>query len=260
MRRIHLFEFEDFAWFPDAIRKGITDYLQFLANTGNLYKSVIPIIKRGIEKSSAKKIVDLCSGGGGGMKRISEYLKKENVQAKITLTDKYPNILAFEKIEKESKGYIDCMKDSIDASAVPAELHGFRTMFASFHHFKPADAQRILQDAANNKEPIGVFEYTERTFVNFLFCLLAPFIILIVTPFIGRITLEKLFFTYIIPAIPLITMWDGIVSLLRTYGIPELQQMTKKVSAPNYMWEIKRVNVGPALFVLYLFGYPQSNQ
>ena len=47
MKRFHLFEFEDQSWFPNVIRQGITDYLQFASNKINLYQSLIPIIKIG---------------------------------------------------------------------------------------------------------------------------------------------------------------------------------------------------------------------
>jgi hypothetical protein len=260
MKRMQLFEFEDFPWFPDPVRKGITDYLQFLANTGNLYRPLIPIIQKGIAMSKTKRIVDLCSGGGGGTKKISEHLEKANVPVKILLTDKYPNIPAFNKIKSQSRGWIDFVETSVDASAVPVELSGFRTMFVSFHHFNPLQAKKILEDAAGKNEPIAIFEYTEKNFVNFIFCLLAPVLVMLFTPFIRPITFKKLLLTYIIPAIPLFTMWDGFVSMLRTYNIEEMQEMTSKIYGTNYKWEIGRVHVGGSLNILYLLGYPGNRE
>jgi hypothetical protein len=258
MKRVHLFEFEDFSWFPDSIRKGITDYIQFLANTGNMYEPVMPLIKKGIEKSRSRRIVDICSGGGGGIKKISEYLRKEDIEAKIILTDKFPNLPAFIQARKETKERIEFIHDSIDATQVPEWLSGFRTQFVSFHHFKPNDARNILSDASKKNEPIGIFEYTDKSFTNVLFCLLAPVLILLVTPFIRPMSFKKIFFTYIIPAIPFFTMWDGFVSILRTYSIKEMKEMTDSLQKDGYVWEVGKVKVKGPLNVLYLMGYPET--
>ena len=67
MERIHLFEFEDLKWFPAFLRNYITDFLQFLSNQTKMYKPIIPIIKKGLEKSRTHQIIDLGSGGGGGL-------------------------------------------------------------------------------------------------------------------------------------------------------------------------------------------------
>ncbi len=150
MKRLHLFEFEDQAWFPDIVRKGITDYLNFFANSVNLYKPILPILKSGIEKSKSNKIIDLCTGGGGGMHKISEQLSSVNPQAKIILADKYPNLPAYSKISNESNGRIEYVETPVDATAVPENLNDFRTMFVSFHHFRSEVAQKILEDAATN--------------------------------------------------------------------------------------------------------------
>ena len=260
MNRIHLFEFEDQSWFPNVIRKGITDYLQFASNRMDLYKNLIPIIKKGIMKSGTSQIIDICSGGGGGILKINEKLKKENVDSTIILTDKFPNVSAFKKTAADSDGNIDYIATPVDAVNVPESLKGFRTQFVSFHHFNPENAKRILENAARCNAPIGIFEATERTWVNFLAMLLTPFVVMLAVPFIRPFSFSRLFFTYIIPAIPLFTMWDGLVSVLRTYSIRELKEMTDAIDTTNYHWEIGRVHVKGSLNVLYLLGYPEQER
>ena len=260
MNRIHLFEFEDQSWFPNVIRKGITDYLQFASNRMDLYKNLMPIIKKGIMKSGTSRIIDVCSGGGGGILKINEKLKKENVDSSIILTDKFPNVSAFKKTAANSDGSIDYIATPVDAVNVPESLKGFRTQFVSFHHFNPENAKRILENAARSNAPIGIFEATERTWMNFLAMLLTPFVVMLAVPFIRPFSFSRIFFTYIIPAIPLFTMWDGLVSVLRTYSIRELKEMTDAIDATNYHWEIGRVHVKGSLHVLYLLGYPEQER
>ncbi|UWX54213.1 hypothetical protein NYZ99_14735 [Maribacter litopenaei] len=76
MGRIHLFEFEDQKWFPSFLRNYGTDFLQFLSNTVKMYKPIIPVLKRGLEKSGTHQIIDLGSGGGGGLISVKLRIKK----------------------------------------------------------------------------------------------------------------------------------------------------------------------------------------
>ena len=105
MKRIHLFEFEDQKWFPSFLRNYGTDFLQFLSNKTKMYKPVIPVIKKGLQKSKNDQIIDLGSGGGGGLIWLNSELKKDIPNLKIILTDFYPNISAFKFTKKESEQF-----------------------------------------------------------------------------------------------------------------------------------------------------------
>ena len=67
MKRIHAFEFEDLSWFPRNLRDYATDFLQFGANTFDMYQPVIAVIEKGIQASGNNTIIDIASGGGGGL-------------------------------------------------------------------------------------------------------------------------------------------------------------------------------------------------
>ncbi|MFM8433670.1 MAG: hypothetical protein ACKOQ6_01455 [Bacteroidota bacterium] len=256
MRRIHLFELEDQPWFPNPVRKGITDFLQFAANLIDLYKNMIPVIVRLLDVSKEHRIVDLGSGGGGGIEKIYKHLKEEGREEEIRLTDKYPNVEAMRSLSQRFSQHISYTDQSVDAREVPEDLKGIRTMFVAFHHFRPEDARKILRDAAEHKAPIGIFEATERSFLNFIIKFLDPIAVMLAVPFIRPFSWSRIFFTYVIPLIPLSLMWDGMVSVLRTYSIKEMNELTRQVKTDGYKWETGRLKPkkGPAL--LYLIGYP----
>ena len=92
MGRIHLFEFEDQKWFPAFLRNYGTDFLQFMSNMTKMYKPTVPIIEKVLKKSKTNQIIDLCSGGSGGLIGINAELKKNIPDLEIMLTDFYPNI------------------------------------------------------------------------------------------------------------------------------------------------------------------------
>lgn len=253
MGRIHLFEFEDQKWFPTILRNYGTDFLQFLSNKTKMYKPIIPIIEKGLQKSKTNQIVDLCSGGGGGLIWLNTELKKNSPDLKIILTDIYPNIPAF-KLTKKKADNFEFIEKPIDARNVPTELKGLRTQFLSLHHFKPTDAKQILQSAINSKNSIAIFEAQERSLPSIIAMIFSPLSVLLTTPFIRPFKIGRIIFTYLIPIVPLFVMWDGIVSSLRTYSVKEMNELVENLNeTKNYDWEINKVKSGPGV-VLYLLG------
>lgn len=253
MGRIHLFEFEDQPWFPTFLRNYGTDFLQFLSNKTKMYKPIVPIIVKGLEKSKTNTIVDLGSGGGGGLLWLNSELKNDVPDLKIILTDFYPNIPAFKLAKKEAENF-EFVEQSIDARKVPEELKGMRTQFLLLHHFQPKDAKLILQNAIDTDNSIAIFEGQERSLPSILAMLLSPISVLLTTPFIRPFKFGRIIFTYLIPIVPLFVLWDGVVSSLRTYSIREMNDLVENLNgAEKYNWEINKVKSGPGV-ILYLLG------
>ena len=256
MSRLHLFEFEDLKWFPSFLRNYGTDFLQILANKTPMYDPAVPIIEKALKKDKTNRIIDLGSGGGGGLLRINKALLKENPEVKILLTDYYPNTDAFEYTKKQAEN-ISFINTSIDAREVPNELKGLRTMFLSLHHFKPQDARMILQNAVDTNSPIAMFEGQERSAMSLIAMFFSPITVLFTTPFIRPFKWGRILFTYIIPIVPLFVGWDGMVSSLRTYSVKEMQQLVDGLKNKDHFdWEIKRLKAGPGI-LLYLVGIPK---
>jgi hypothetical protein len=86
MKRIHAFEFEDFGWFPTVLRNYMTDYLQFVSNSLDIYKPVIYLLEKGLGSAGNSTIVDIASGGGGGLIGIARHLMPNRPGLKIILT------------------------------------------------------------------------------------------------------------------------------------------------------------------------------
>lgn len=257
MARIHLFEFEDLKWFPPFLRNYMTDFLQFISNTFDIYKPIVPIIEEGLEKSKTNTIIDLASGGGGGLLNLNAHLLENNSNIKIILTDYYPNIEAFKQTKKSAEN-IEYIEISVDALNVPKSLKGLRTQFLSLHHFKPIQAQQILQNAVNNNSAIAIFEAQERNLKSIIFMLLSPINVLFMTPFIKPFKWGRIIFTYLIPILPILICWDGLVSVLRTYSIKELNGLIGKLdNGATFAWKLGKVKSGPSK-ITYLLGYKMS--
>ncbi|WP_316355599.1 hypothetical protein [Candidatus Neptunichlamydia sp. REUL1] len=257
--RFHLFEFEDLRWLPKFLRGYITDLLTYQIVDFGIYKSAIPKIAEVLDKSGQDTLVDLCSGSGGPSPGIIEELSlmlKKNIS--LFLTDKFPNKKAFLRMKSSS---VTPVLESVDAQSVPIHLDliGMRTLFTSFHHFKPKKAQKILQDSVNKQMPIGIFEITERKLGSLLTLFIAPITCLIFSLFIRPRKIGRFFWTYVIPIVPILYTWDGLISNLRTYSKNELIKMTSDIETgeSSYHWETGELISRFHIKVNYLIGCPK---
>lgn len=259
MKRFQVFEIEDQAWLPNSIRDALTDYLQFVTDRTQPYAPIIPQLENALEQTRARQIVDLCSGGSGPwLSQKSVLLQSRSV--KVLLTDKFPNVEAFRRAAALSDDAIEFTVESVDATNVPDEMLGFRTLYSSFHHFRPEQARAILSDAVGKNRGIGVFEATHRSALAILLMFITPFLALIFTPFIRPFRWSRLFWTYLVPVVPFIILFDAIVSCLRTYTPAELETLSVEASSGmQYKWEIgEQRGERQPLPVTYLLGYPTA--
>ncbi len=257
MRRLHLFEIEDQAWCPTVIRDCATDYLQHVITAANVYEPIAERLGQAVARAGAERIVDLCSGGGGPWLRLEQTLAARCPALEIYLTDLHQNAGAMKRAQALSSGRIKHYPASVNALQVAPEVDGFRTLFTSFHHFKPEEARAILRDAVESHSGIGIFEGTQRRPVAMLSMLLVPLAVWGLTPTIKPFRWARLLWTYLIPVVPLVALFDGIVSCLRTYTVAELEAFAAELSGSGYEWEIGEVRSrGSLVPVTYLIGYP----
>ncbi len=260
MRRVHLIEFHEQPWFPSPLRDYVTDALQFGFNLFRVYTPVAAMLQRVLDATGSRSIVDLCSGASGPWLDLSRRLQFRTLHAdspglQIWLTDKYPNLRAFQDARAASENQIVFYEGPVDARKVPRELKGLRTMFTSFHHFCLDDARAILQDAIDARESIGIFEATRRAWPTIGLMAAWVFILLACTPWIRPFRWSRLLWTYLIPIIPLVLLFDGAVSCLRTYRPQELREIVQKLTATEYQWEIGELSTWNVP-ITYLVGYP----
>lgn len=191
-----------------------------------------------------------------GLRRL--LAQRHGLDVEVRLSDFFPNAGAFARISGREPR-VTFVPTSVDAARVPAELPGFRTMFTCMHHFRPAQAQAILRDAWSKNRGIGVFEITERSLAGLAPALAGPLVALALTPFVRPVRLSRLALTYVLPLLPLLFTFDGLVSNLRTYTPEELHAMVRPLRREGYRWEIGEVR-HPVLptKVGYLLGLPES--
>lgn len=256
--RIHMFELEDLSWFPHTIRDLATDYLQLLQTRFALHKPMIPLLRDALEQSGSAHVLDLCSGGGGPVLAMYEALASDGITVPFTLTDRYPNLSAFRFLSSLHPSGISYAAEPVDATRVPRELPGLRTMFNAFHHFAPVPARAVLACAVEAGEPIAIFEIPERALSTIIPLFLTPLFVAAVTPFIRPFIWRRLLWTYVFPLVPLTCLWDGLVSQCRAYTVREMVELTRGLE--GYDWKAARIKSGSTFgHITYLLGIPKTS-
>ena len=242
MKRVQLFEFEDFQWFPDVFRRNMTKLIVVFNKLMKLDEVVEESLKPILEKHQTNSIVDLGSGAGGIMPHVHEELSKSNNELTLTLSDLHPNS---EKIKAfSSKTNIDYFPESVNATNLASAPAGVKTMVNCFHHMPFRVAKNILKSAQESKQTLCIYEVTNKPLPLVIWALFLPIGLIIVflsalilTPFTKPISWQQLVFTYLIPIIPLAYAWDGQASMPRTYSEADLKKLVSELpSDPNYSW------------------------
>lgn len=255
--RLHLFEWEDQAWFPAQLRAAMTSYLSTTYGITPFPKLWADCLAKVMKREGVTEIVDLGSGSGGPVELVVRDLAERGFKVHVTLTDLYPNENR-PTFGSDAGSSIRYWPEPVDATRVPAALPGIRTMFAAFHHFRPVAAQGILRDSFEHRRAICILEATSRTPAAITSTLLIPLLVLLLTPLVRPVSPVQLLFSYLVPILPLLIFWDGLVSQLRTYSVPELEEFTRNLQSPQYRWETGQIEIPrtPA-GVPYLIGWPE---
>ena len=250
-RRLHLFEFGDQPWFPQVLRDAETAYLTAAYRFFPLARFWAKKISTVLRRSEPCEILDLCSGAGGAIPSILTELEMQGFEARARLTDLYPNL------KPPSHARIVWETEPVDATNVPPALTGVRTMFSAFHHFRPHAAQAILRNAFESGRAICIFESGSGTPLGIAGMFLVPVNVLALMPFARPFRWSYLLFTYLIPVMPFIMLWDGIISMLRIYSPEQMKDMIEGLQRDDYSWEIGRIRIRAIPGGLpYLIGRP----
>jgi hypothetical protein len=255
MKRRQLVELEDLPWWPRTFRDAATDYLATSMRVVKAPTVVAPLLATALARAGATHVVDLCSGGGGPWAALLPALREQGVDVRVRLSDKFPNVAALRALAAATPG-LEVETTPVSALDVPRRLTGFRTLFLAFHHFEPRDAQAILASAVRDGQGIAIVEGVSRRPAALAVLAGLPLAVWLLTPLIRPFRWSRLFWTYLVPVVPLAILFDGVVSCLRIYTPDEMLAMASSLAdGAAYEWEAGLLRLpGAPIGVPYLIG------
>jgi len=204
---------------------------------------LIAKIESGNPSGNPLEVVDFCAGAGGPSPYIEHEINMRRLAVKkapinFLMTDLHPHIDAWIPLAEKSDT-LNFIPQPVDAANPPPSVISssssdsiatsstriLRTFYLSFHHFDDNTAQAILKSTLQTSDAFAIIELMDRRLFSLLLLLLEPLLLYLVAPlwFVGDV--GYLFFVFIIPLLPILMGWDGIVSLLRTRTFDEIVQL-----------------------------------
>ncbi len=266
MARLNLFEFNDAPWFPRLLRRYEVDYLETLFRLTGAYEPAVRVLASMLEEinnaGTKTRIVDLGSGGGGPLPSILPQLREKAGTLDVVLTDLHPQPESWQDLISRDHGisYNAAPVDAADPMATlrePSDTPTLYTMFEVFHHFRRPLAKKILVSAVADQRPLAIFDAVSRTPRFILGSIFIPLAVLLMTPRIRPFRWTRLLFTYLIPILPIVIGWDGLVSHLRAWKQEELADLASELAAPGWTWTANVLKEGQ-LEITTLFGRPDK--
>ncbi|ORX33676.1 hypothetical protein BD324DRAFT_610525 [Kockovaella imperatae] len=249
--RPHFFEFHDQPWCPPTVTAQAQAILTFLwthrippfqsrapyHGAADVLSGLIRELegdKKAQEKGKGRlKVVDCCSGAGGPIPAIERVVNKQRVDSGLTpipfvLSDLNPHLSSWAKATATStSNALSFIPYPVDATHAPAELtreRHIRTFCLSFHHFNEDAARKIIQDAIKGADALCIFELQEPRLESLLELLAIFPLVFLVTPF-TKPTISILILTYILPVLPFLMVFDGLVSAYRTRSLEHVRYL-----------------------------------
>jgi hypothetical protein len=147
------------------------------------------------------------------------------------MTDLHPHLPSWTALSKRSEN-LTYIPTPVDASAAPADLLSlvpggggkqgknkkrvFRLFNLAFHHFDDPLAAAILKNTVETSDAFGVFELQDRTIGSFVTVTALGILLMGISWWAFWGDLGQLWWTYVLPVVPVVVVLDGYVSCART--------------------------------------------
>jgi hypothetical protein len=249
MPRLQGLELEDLSFCPQWLRDEATEILVRGLDLVGWPGAIARLWQPWLAALGNPPVVDCCSGASGPLAGILR-----EFPLRVTVTDRYPNLKAWEQLSQRFPGWVDYDPCPVDARCLPPEHRGVWSFFNSFHHLAPADATRVLREAVFRSQPIAVFEALERDWSRLPLVLSMPLLSL-TSVFWAR----PFRWSRLNPLIAFLLTWDGLMSCFRAYSDKDWREMIFLADPDErFEWEIGRIRLGwLPVYAPYLLGRPR---
>ncbi|MGB5394534.1 MAG: hypothetical protein WBN16_09820 [Lutimonas sp.] len=225
MKRKQAPQISNSKWFPNFLTRCVHEFMTWFVIKVNAAKPFIPLIEEGLQH--AERIVVINKKCGAGFETVDRLLD--------------------EKIKRVF----------VDANNFTASEEGLYLSVNSFHQFTLDEAKDILQQIAENKQPVVVVEgNNDSLWQVFGMTVIVPLTVLLTAPFVKPFRFVRIIFTYILPVLPFVTFFDGFMALFKLYAPKDLDELTTSIKTEGYSWRTGKLDNGRGGKIIYLIGYP----
>jgi hypothetical protein len=237
--RLQLFEFNDAYWAPRPLRDTVIESLSRALSWGRMLSGLVAPFEEFVARAGVTEVLDVCAGAGGPAAILAAEIRRAGREPpRFILTDLNPQPEAWTALAARAPADLAFEPAPVDATRIPPALARgrARVIMNAMHHFPPALAAGMLADAAAGSAGVFVAEQFERNPLGFVSMMPVGVLALMANPLLTRRDrLAKLLLS-LSPVVPMVALWDGMVSALRMYNRAELEAMAAPLGAFEWTW------------------------
>lgn len=226
MKRIHLPQISDQSWFPFFLRRNMHEFMSWFVGKVGAATPFLPVIEEGLEHADQVIAIDMEQGA------------------------------AFETLAPLLDTDVPVKRQQLE-ELNPSES-GLYVSVNSFHKLKEKEAKDLLDRIAAEGHPIAIVEgNNDSLWQVFGMTIIVPLTVLLTAPFVKPFRWSRLLFTYLIPILPIVTLLDGAMALVKLYAPADLDELTASLKYEGYAWRSGKLDNGRGGKIIYLLGYPE---
>lgn len=235
---------------PRLFMRLVDEFLDFIVGSVCANRPFLPLIDELTTKHPEASLVAYDALGGGGLAHIASELHQKSPSLKIFMRDQSVEIERSQFLDQVAQGVLQWQ---VPGSKVPAK--SIAISINAFHRLKSGDDLEFLKNLAANHDGILIGEGNNKSMRQVIgMTIIVPLFVLLTTPFIKPFRLSRLFWTYLIPVMPLMIVWDGIATLFRLHTPEELMSLAERTDRGDFEWRSGKLPNNRGGFIIYLVG------
>lgn len=228
LKRVHLFEFGDQPWISGKLRTIYNEALNIGQRAGGQYRKMASAFHQWSTRCRADKVLDLASGGGAPLMAMMDSARAAGTELpQLICSDLFPDRSRLERLRRAyGADRLDFIETPVSALERHPELPLARSICSALHHFSPDAARRIVESSLSPGGGLFILEPFTRDWHHlFVYVLLGPWVYMAAPFFARRFSPATFLLCTVIPVVPFMIYWDGIVSVLRVHTPEEIRKM-----------------------------------
>lgn len=251
--RYQAFQWTNQPWMPKFLRKCADEYLDFLVGFMGINRPFLPLFQELFNLTKPNTVVVLNGMTGGGPAFMASELRSmRGGHLTMTLSDDHldkARALQIGELSGETLDSISSLATTVQGPAVAVAIN-------SFHRLSNEKAILTLKEVSEKFDGVLIAEGNNRSPRQVFGMLIAvPALVFATAFFVPPFSIKRLLFTYLIPLIPLVVVWDGIAALFRIFPPEDLLMLAEQAGRSDYEWKSAKVPNHRGGFYIYLMGY-----
>ncbi len=234
MRAFFLFEFCEQTWIPRGARECLYEIMD-ACNSGlrSFNRQVAQMAIQVARDKQVDTIIELGAGRGPITKEMVNH--HDTTGMRLVPCDLLPNVAAYQKLQADHPERVFPIYTPVDLTQPQFALDDAVLVLSTMMHHVPFHLRsKVLQTLTQTNSNIVIIEPLLRTWLSILLAALSFFpaallpIIFIRHP--GK--LRRILWCWVVPIVPFMFAWDGVISCLRQWKVVEWQAAFAELPQP----------------------------